>query len=158
MTYSDKVKRIAWISPYSSASAISAMSKNVLKHMNEPYKGVNFEVVLFVNDFGARYNSPVPLVALPEYSHLSELYNTFDAVLMNMGNNVENHGRIFNELRRFPGVVILHDYTYHHLFANYLFSQQDGRKQYANLMSSVYGDDGLDLAIRSKITRVGYSR
>ena len=49
-----------------------------------------------------------------------------DVALYHVGNNPESHGWIVEQLRREPGVVVLHDYVLHHLVAGMTLGRKDG--------------------------------
>lgn len=67
--------------------------------------------------------------------HLSELPRIYQ-----MGNNVQ-HEYILNELLLVPGVVVLHDYSLHHLFAELTLARGKDT-EYKELMTYNYGDYG----------------
>jgi glycosyltransferase involved in cell wall biosynthesis len=48
-----------------------------------------------------------------------------DVALYHVGNNAEAHGWIVRELRRRPGVVVLHDFVLHHLVAGLTLARKD---------------------------------
>lgn len=49
-----------------------------------------------------------------------------DVALYHVGNSPEAHGWILEELRREPGVVVLHDFVLHHLVAGLTLGRKDG--------------------------------
>ena len=59
--------------------------------------------------------------------------NDCDVALYHVGNNVEAHGWIVDELRRRPGLVVLHESTLHHLVAGMTIVQGD-REGYLDAM------------------------
>jgi len=61
-----------------------------------------------------------------------------------MGNNVQ-HEYILNELLEVPGIVVLHDYSLHHLFAELTLARGD-EAGYQYLMSYNYDSYGESLA------------
>lgn len=50
-----------------------------------------------------------------------------DLRLYHVGNDAEAHGWIVEELRREPGLVVLHDFVLHHLVAGMTIARGDGR-------------------------------
>jgi glycosyltransferase involved in cell wall biosynthesis len=50
-----------------------------------------------------------------------------DVALYHVGNNPEAHGWIVEQLRRVPGVVVLHDFVLHHLVAGMTLGRKDGQ-------------------------------
>jgi glycosyltransferase involved in cell wall biosynthesis len=49
-----------------------------------------------------------------------------DVALYHVGNNPDAHGWILDQLRREPGVVVLHDFVLHHLIAGTTLGRKDG--------------------------------
>src|SRR5712691_306441 len=49
-----------------------------------------------------------------------------DVALYHIGNNPDAHGWILEQLRREPGVVVLHDFVLHHLVAGMTLGRKDG--------------------------------
>ncbi|MHB8642888.1 MAG: glycosyltransferase family 4 protein [Gaiellaceae bacterium] len=49
-----------------------------------------------------------------------------DVALYHIGNNPESHAWIVEQLRRRPGVVVLHDFVLHHLVAGMTLGHKDG--------------------------------
>lgn len=140
-------RRIAWLSPYGPRSDIGAFTKCILPHL----RGDDLECDLFVNANGPTYDSPVPTVDIPPGGAIGELLWQYDAAVFNLGNNVQNHGEIVAALRRTPGIAILHDYSYHHYFANKCFDKSNAAAAYAKLMRDVYGAAGFNMALRSGV-------
>jgi glycosyltransferase involved in cell wall biosynthesis len=50
-----------------------------------------------------------------------------DVALYHVGNNPESHGWIVEQLRREPGVVVLHELVLHHLVAGMTLARKDGK-------------------------------
>jgi glycosyltransferase involved in cell wall biosynthesis len=50
-----------------------------------------------------------------------------DVALYHVGNDPQAHGWIVEQLRREPGVVVLHDFVLHHLVAGMTLARKDGR-------------------------------
>jgi glycosyltransferase involved in cell wall biosynthesis len=68
-----------------------------------------------------------------------------DIHLYHVGNNPEAHGWIVDELRRQPGVVVLHDFVLHHLIAGITVGRGN-RDAYLDLMQAEAGLVGRSLA------------
>ena len=62
-----------------------------------------------------------------------------DVALYHMGNDPAVHGWILEELRRRPGVVVLHDFVLHHLVAGLTL----GRKDRAGYLAAMERDAGV---------------
>src|SRR5690606_35941295 len=57
-----------------------------------------------------------------EKNHLNKKY---DAILYHMGNNYDAHKDIYEYILKYPGIVVLHDYSLHHFFASKTLVQGD---------------------------------
>jgi glycosyltransferase involved in cell wall biosynthesis len=68
-----------------------------------------------------------------------------DAVLYHIGNAAEAHGWILDSLRRRPGLVVLHDFSLHHLVAELTLGRRD-REGYARALEHEAGIAGRLLA------------
>lgn len=68
-----------------------------------------------------------------------------DICLYQMGNNVRYHSQIYKVLRRFPGIVTLHDINLHSFYGE-LLMKQDQFAAYTREMAFAYGQTGLDHA------------
>jgi glycosyltransferase involved in cell wall biosynthesis len=68
-----------------------------------------------------------------------------DLPLYHVGNNADAHGWIVDELRRKPGVVVLHDFVLHHLVAGLTLGRGD-RSGYLDAMQAEAGLVGRSLA------------
>ena len=65
----------------------------------------------------------------------------YDLAVYNLGNNDAFHGAIYEASRLRPGIVVLHDRSYQHLFAEHWALGGDP-EQYRERMEALYGDDG----------------
>jgi glycosyltransferase involved in cell wall biosynthesis len=147
--------RFAWHSPFSRASDVSSFTGNIIKHFNKNYSNHDFEATLFINDNGPRYASPIPVVPLSDYGSVAELMTQYDATFYNIGNNTANHGRIINTMRSFPGISILHDYSYQHVFAWLCFEYFKSKQLYSKIMHDWHGDAGFNITLSSGISTNG---
>jgi glycosyltransferase involved in cell wall biosynthesis len=68
-----------------------------------------------------------------------------DLRLYHIGNNAEGHAWIVDELRRTPGVVVLHEFVLHHLVAGMTLGRGDGHG-YLDAMQAEAGLVGRSLA------------
>jgi glycosyltransferase involved in cell wall biosynthesis len=69
-----------------------------------------------------------------------------DIALYHIGNNPDAHGWILEQLRREPGVVVLHDFVLHHLVAGMTLGRKDGAA-YADALERDAGLAGRLLAL-----------
>jgi glycosyltransferase involved in cell wall biosynthesis len=142
--------RIAWLSPYGPRSDVGAFTRCLLPHFADTEES-GFDCDLFVNPVGTTYDSPVPMMDIPMDGRMGEMLTRYDAAVFNLGNNILNHGRIAEGLRYTSGVAILHDFSYHHYFADKCFEQYRSPAAYARLIREYYGTDGFQMALRSGI-------
>lgn len=71
----------------------------------------------------------------------------YDAILYHMGNNFSAHRYIYEALKLFPGIVVLHDYVLQGFYAEMLKANRD-RARYLELLQRFYPGDGARLAQR----------
>jgi glycosyltransferase involved in cell wall biosynthesis len=71
----------------------------------------------------------------------------YDAIVYHMGNNFSAHGYIYQALKRFPGIVVLHDYVLQGFYAEMLNAERN-QAQYLELLQRYYPRDGARLARR----------
>jgi glycosyltransferase involved in cell wall biosynthesis len=71
--------------------------------------------------------------------------SAYDAIVYHMGNSPA-HRNIYQTLREFPGVVVLHDFVLHHFFASYLLEAMRSPALYIEEMAYNYGAAGEELA------------
>ncbi|MCC5636206.1 glycosyltransferase [Nostoc sp. CHAB 5844] len=78
---------------------------------------------------------------------LAELYEA-DLNIYHIGNNADFHTNIWQMSQQFPGLVVLHDASLHHLFGGIYRDRWQDQKTYLQLMSYYYGETGKKLAER----------
>ncbi|WGU93813.1 glycosyltransferase family 4 protein [Paenibacillus dendritiformis] len=116
------MKKVAYFSPLNPIrSGISDYSEDLI-----PYLSKHFEIDIYVPE-GMEPSSP----------HISNKYNIlthskferkytrgdYDALIYHMGNNYNGHKEIYEFMIRYPGIVVLHDYSLHHFFAEKTISR-----------------------------------
>lgn len=137
--------RIAWCSPLSKRSGVSKFSLAVVKALQEVAEvdwwcestEDNFDV-----DFAAVFE-------LNESEACIDNIRQYDAVVYNLGNNVEHHYRIHWLYTRLKGVVILHDKFMHHFYAGHYLVRMESLTAYAMAMRHYYGTAAKDMALKS---------
>jgi len=144
------VPRIAWLSPYGPRSDVGAFTRCILPHFVKD-DALRVDCDLFINQCGPSYDSPMPAVEIPQNGSIAELMTRYDAAILNLGNNVENHGDIVNILRRVPAIAVLHDFSYHHFFAYKCFEELKSPPAYARLIHDYRGSAGFGMALRSGV-------
>ncbi len=130
--------KIAWFSPLPPQhSGISEYSVSIVKKLIN-YTHVDLwtegdaDIALLPTSSVFRYDRmdmEVVLQKLQEY----------DTVIYNMGNNYVFHKHMYDVLRKFPGVVILHDYVMHHFFMGYFMEFKNNIDSYFGMIRSYYG-------------------
>src|SRR3569832_1505798 len=144
------VPRIAWLSPYGPRSDVGAFTRCILPHFAKD-DALRVDCDLFINQCGPSYDSPTPAVEIPQGGSIAELMTRYDAAILNLGNNVENHGDIVKVLRRVPAIAVLHDFSYHHFFAYKCFEELHSPPAYARLIHDYRGSAGFGIALRSGV-------
>jgi glycosyltransferase involved in cell wall biosynthesis len=71
----------------------------------------------------------------------------YDAIVYHMGNNFTAHKYIYEAMKLFPGIVVLHDYVLQGFYAEMLKANRDPG-QYLELLEKSYPRDGARLAQR----------
>lgn len=71
----------------------------------------------------------------------------YDAIVYHMGNNYGAHKYIYEAMKIFPGIVVLHDYVMQGFYAEKLKANRD-QAQYLDLLQRFYPNDGARLAQR----------
>lgn len=141
-------KRLLWSSPYCSGSDVSAFSLNLMKH----FEGHSTcRVFIGVNPNKEPYTSNLPMLDLSIPIEFRAYRDLFDAIVLNIGNNAENHQHIVGLLKQLPGIVIFHDYVYQHVIAKLCFDYINSPELYAFLMTEYYGMPALEVIERSGI-------
>lgn len=157
------MKKIAWCTPFSAASAISEFSHTLIEsHNSDRALSQHSKIDVAINDNGRRYRSTSKCLGIRDILKSSDAINLFeehyDHVFYNLGNNKENHQEIFELSQAVPGIAILHDYVYQHYLAGRIFSDCKAPNVYAYLMGRHYGKAGLASVYASQIMRVRESR
>jgi len=137
--------RIAWFTPLSKRTGIAKYSLAAIKALSEKaqidiwtnYREDNFEITDFaVNE------------AIVNEENVAKLAK-YDAVIYNIGNNIEYHCEIFEFYKKLKGIVILHDRIMHHFFVDYVLAKHKSPQVYMNIIDYYYGTDGKKAAARS---------
>ena len=146
----NEIPRVAWLSPYGPRSDIGAFTRCILPHFSKS-DALRLDCDLFVNRCGPSYDSSTPIMEIPRGGAIGELLTRYDAAILNLGNNAENHEDIVSVLRRVPAIAILHDFSYHHFFAFKCFEDLRSPPAYARLMHDYCGSAGFNMALRSGV-------
>lgn len=142
--------KVAWLTPFGSASDIGAFSKCILSAAAKLAKTTGMDFTLFVNLNGETYHYPGPRIPLGPAIDENVL-EAFDFVVYNIGNNQENHFYINRLALRYPGIVVVHDLVMQHYMAWEIFEGCKDPTIYADLVANYYGPAGLDVLENSRI-------
>lgn len=134
---------IAYFSPFPPArSGIADYSAGLLPHLVE-----HVDVTLFGSaPAGTPHHLPIHPI-----SHYPTLRWQFDLPLYQMGNS-QHHLDLYNMARRYPGLLVLHDYILHHFIAHHT-SGQDNYPAYVREMGFDAGLPGIQQAWAIKAGR-----
>jgi glycosyltransferase involved in cell wall biosynthesis len=143
--------RVAYFSPLPpSRSGIADYSAELL-----PALAAHLDLELFVED-GQRVDpalaSRFPVRGHRAFPALQE-ERRYDAVLYQIGNNVDYHAGIYEMLLRYPGITVLHEYVLHHLVRGMTLVRGD-LAGYVEEMRYAYGRTGQAMARRSLDTGI----
>lgn len=139
--------KIAWFSPLPPLkSGISEYSEVILEHLKD-----HASVDLWVDGFSPRpdFYKKFKIINYKGRTEILPVLKTYDAIIYNMGNNIEFHGGIYDVFQEFPGIVILHDYVLHHFFANYWLIKRNDREGYFAEVRRQYGQEAEEIARKS---------
>jgi glycosyltransferase involved in cell wall biosynthesis len=140
---SERRPRVAYFSPFRpDVSGISDYSAELLPHL-----GRHWEVDLFVSGYW-------PLREVSERHRVVDcarqdpvpLLSGYDAVIYHMGNS-RSHGYIYDTLLRWPGLVVMHDFSLHHLLVDELMDRGRG-DLYVSEMRLQHGEVSAERARR----------
>lgn len=124
---SSAMRKICWVSgdPKTGVGRSSRLVKEVLQD--------TFEIDLICSD---------------ELSE--ERVKNCQIVFYNFGNS-KDMLNVYKMLRKYPGVVILHDRTYHHFFAHYYLEFLRREDLYLEVLNLLYGSEEISNEIKSNI-------
>ncbi len=122
--------RIAWFTPFSVKSAIGRYSQSILRQLLQ-----HADVDLWLTSKEEALRTEAPIIEYKEAGNVSEeVLATYDAVVYNIGDYLPFHIEIYRLSQRVPGIVVLHDFVLHHLFAGLMFIEQKNPDGYIALM------------------------
>jgi glycosyltransferase involved in cell wall biosynthesis/ribosomal protein S18 acetylase RimI-like enzyme len=132
--------KIAWFTPLSTRSAIGEYSVHVTAALAE-----RCEVDLWVGDDDIHRTTGLRTFEFYRDPSLLHRLGQYDLAVYNIGNNDAFHGAIYEASKERPGIVVLHDRSCHHLFAEHWLGAGD-RERYLERMETLYGREGLERA------------
>jgi glycosyltransferase involved in cell wall biosynthesis len=126
------MNKIAWVTP-SLKTGLGKYTDIAVSSLRQ-----YFQIEIFVGDQGIDLNQ----------------LKDFKTIIYNIGNSRDNLP-VYFAMRNYPGIVILHDRTYHHFFAYYYIEYLKKIELYLEVLSAFYGDEIAEYAERQlKIGRL----
>ena len=92
----------------------------------------------------SRKASSIPWISYADFMPSSD---EFDLIIYQLGDEAHIHGYMFDALRRYPGLIFLHDLVLHHAIVELTLNRGDPDAYLAEMRYS-YGDEGEQLARR----------
>lgn len=136
--------RLAWFTPLSTNSAIGRASAAIAREL-----AASVHLDVFHSESGPTLPVQANTVCFRSATSLDpHQLAEYDLIFYNLGNHLPLHLEIFLASRRFPGVIVLHDYVLHHFFATYYFEHLRDPSLYDAEMARLYGPPGLAAALR----------
>ena len=137
--------RVAWFSPFSRSSAIGQYSAIVVERMAQ-----EAEIFLFAPDLKSREEAWIPgmplvLLASASQKEIDRRRGECDICVYNLGDHLGFHGDIYEQAKRAPGLVILHDLVMHHFFAGYYWERMKEKNTYIRELTFSHGAAGTRL-------------
>ncbi len=134
--------KIAYFSPLNPVrTGISDYSEELL-----PYLARHFEIDVYIapgyKPENERLSARFPILAFNPDEFRPEAYS---AIVYHMGNYYEGHAYIYEALKRFPGIVVLHDYALQGFYAERYAATGDFG-QYRDLLVRTYSEKGAEIA------------
>jgi glycosyltransferase involved in cell wall biosynthesis len=137
--------RIAWFTPYSTRSAIGDFSRHVTAALAD-----QADVDIWTADDPPLYGSDLRVIRFDANGESDVALADYDAVVYNMGNYLPFHSAIHDVSQRHPGIVILHDRVFHHLFVRKWLGEAGAvDPMYVSRMAAYYGEAGARVARES---------
>ncbi|PJN58966.1 hypothetical protein PAEAM_36170 [Paenibacillus sp. GM1FR] len=136
------MKKLAYFSPLNPIkSGISDYSEDLL-----PFLNGEFDIDVYVpNNFRVENEKVQNIFKIREFYEFEDLFNKdeYHVVLYHIGNNYVAHNEIYEFAIKYPGIVVLHDYSLHHFFAAKTL-EQGNISEYKEEMFYCHGNEGLN--------------
>lgn len=147
--------KIAWFTPLDARSAIGRVGVDTCLHLSAIHK-----VDLWAYEREHLIETNLPIVHYDPQRLNIEKLKQYDVVLYNLGNYATFHGAVFEAMKQFPGIAILHDQTMERFFYQYYTEIRppvdgtSGIEAYARCMERNYGLQGYENALN--VDRIPY--
>src|SRR5207237_4188561 len=130
--------KLAYFSPLlPQHSGISEYSEELL-----PYLARAADITLFVDGFQSSNPELTSRFEICDYRKQPDLLKrleSFEAVIYHMGNDHRYHTGIFETMLKYPGILVLHDFSLHDFFFNLAQTRKDLRL-YLDEVAACYGE------------------
>ncbi len=137
--------KIAWFTPFSQQSAIGRCSALIVAQLKR-----FAEVDIWHPKSDSVRPAVCRTVRIDRADHIDQdSLKRYDLLIYNFGNHIPFHKDIFEISQRCPGLAILHDFVYHHFFAEYWLSDRKNPEAYVLTMERRYGRAGRNEAEKS---------
>src|SRR5438128_5039523 len=134
--------KLAYFSPLlPQRSGISDYSEELL-----PYLARAADITLFVDGFQPSNPEVTSRFEICDYGKQPDLLKrleSFEAVIYHMGNDHRYHTAIFKTMLKYPGILVLHDFSLHDFFFSLAQTRKDLRL-YLDEVSACYGESAKD--------------
>ncbi len=135
--------KIAWFTPLHEKSAIGKNSECICEELQK-----HGSVEIFT--FNQEHYVPTTAQVTKYDSHTFNIniLNNYDYIVYNMGNYAGYHKEIWEVMRQYPGILILHDQIMQNFFSQitlnpaYGGNSKTGEIAYLEIMRNCYGEEG----------------
>ncbi len=139
--------KIAYFTPLNPVSSgISDYSEELL-----PFLSKYFEIDVYIDSSWNPENNEIKdkFKVIPfDINKFDEAQ--YDEIVYHMGNDYSAHKYIYQSLKKFPGVVVLHDYSLQGFYAE-RYDETGDFDSYRNLLVRYYKDTGKQIAERTRL-------
>ncbi|MEO0145044.1 MAG: glycosyltransferase [candidate division WOR-3 bacterium] len=111
------MNKIAWVVP-SLKTGLGKYTKSVIKKLKK-----FFHLDIFVGESRFKLDD----------------FSGYQTIIYNFSNTRESTS-LYLAIRKYPGIAILHDRTYHHFFAYYYLEYLNNQKLYYQILNQLYGE------------------
>lgn len=132
--------KVAWVTPYSTRSAIGRFSRMLTGALNEIGHAVTIvrcETVEVLN--GSEVLAGTKVVRWDEVFDRPDFWDPFDTVVYNIGNHYPFHAGVLDLLPKYPGIGIFHDYYLLSLFLGWR-NASGGHGVADRILDDLYGE------------------
>ncbi|MGI6153100.1 MAG: glycosyltransferase family 4 protein [Christensenellaceae bacterium] len=130
--------KIAWFTPFVVKSAIGNYSKNAVEAL-ERYTDAKVDVFALRDTDSQLRQTSVNVVEYRKGHPPIHLLSQYDAVVYNMGDNLEFHADIYEIAQQWPGVVIDHDACMLNFIKGYCIAT-GGAEKFRTLVDVLFGE------------------